>query len=403
MLQHQDMRPAMTEYRWVMLGLLWLLYACFGLVSRAIAPLVTPMLKDLRISFGQMGIILGSWQLTYILVSIVAGTIIDRRGIRTSLFAGTAVMALSAVLRYFPEGFIGMLLAVALFGVGAPMVSIGCPKTIAVWFDGKSRGTAVGVYMTGSFIGMLFSLTFTNSLAMPLMGYSWRMTFVAYGIIVFGIALLWLLLARDIRSGSAADSAGTRETFSRLLAVRDVRILLLMGLLSFAVLHGFNSWIPKILEMKGSSPAMAGFKAATAIASGIPALLLVPRFVPPRLRSRAVALFSLVTVAALFAVVTTSGSLQVGALVLYGIAVSSYVPVLTLILMDTPEVEPRFMGSAAGLFFCVAEIGGFAGPFVMGILVDLTGAFLAGALLFAALSLLVVALTSFLRQHPTGS
>ena len=64
------------RYRWVILALLWLLYAAFGLVSRSIFPLITPILVDLRISYSQMGFILGSWQLTYILAAFVAGAIL---------------------------------------------------------------------------------------------------------------------------------------------------------------------------------------------------------------------------------------------------------------------------------------------------------------------------------------
>ena len=66
----EPMRP----YRWVMLALLWLLYITFGLVSRSIFPLVTPILTDLGLSYSQMGLILGSWQLTYIFAALAAGT-----------------------------------------------------------------------------------------------------------------------------------------------------------------------------------------------------------------------------------------------------------------------------------------------------------------------------------------
>jgi len=78
--------PHLQPYRWVMLALLWLLYAAFGLVSRSISPLVTPILKDLNMSYGQMGLILGSWQMTYIAVAMVAGAVIDKWGVRRSLF-----------------------------------------------------------------------------------------------------------------------------------------------------------------------------------------------------------------------------------------------------------------------------------------------------------------------------
>ncbi len=151
-----------------------------GLVSRSIVPIVTPILEELNISYSNMGIILGAWPLTYIMVAVIGGAIIDSWGIRKSLFVGIVIIGLSACLRYFVNGFTAMFLCVALFGLGGPMISIGCPKTISVWFSGKNRATAVGIYMTGASIGALAALSMTNSVVMPLTGYSWRLTFVVY-------------------------------------------------------------------------------------------------------------------------------------------------------------------------------------------------------------------------------
>ena len=393
--------PNQSHYRWIMLALLWLLYFSFGLITRSIAPLVTPILKDLQMNYSQMGTILGSWQLAYILVSIFAGTIIDKWGLRKSLFAGVITIGISALLRYFPEGFTGMLFVVALFGVGGPMISIGCPKSIAVWFQGRDRGTAVGTYMTGSYVGMLTAFMLTNSFVMPLTGYSWRLTFVFYALVAFFIALLWWFLARDVSLTATTENPGITETFTKLIRIRNVQIILIMGLLSFAILHGFSNWLPKILEAKGLSPTSAGFTASIPVFSGIPALLSIPRIIPPRLRHRFVALSALLTILTLLLIVTTSGTIQIIGLILHGITGSGFLPILTLILIDTPEVEPRFMGSVGGLFFCIAEIGGFTGPFIMGFLVDFTGTFLAGAVFFAVLSLIILGLTFMLKTEAT--
>ena len=91
-------------------------------------------------------------------------------------------------------------------------------------------------------------------------------------------------------------------------------------------------------------------------------------------------------------------ALYIGLAVL-GFISSPFMALLLLILMDSPGVETRHMGSAGGMFFCVAEIGGFAGPFFMGVLVDLTGAFMAGALFLASLCIAIAALTPFLKQE----
>lgn len=205
--------PSQSSYRWIILILLALLYASFGLVTRSVAPLVTPILKDLQISYSEMGLILGSWQLTFIGGSVVAGLLIDRWGVRKSLLVGVLIVALSAGLRSLPKDFTGMLLAVTLFGVGAPMISIGCPKTISLWFKGKSRSRAVGIYLCGSFAGQLFSLTLTNSLMMPLLEHSWRLTFFCYGLICIGIAALWWFLGKEAPLSRTGETAGMGQTF----------------------------------------------------------------------------------------------------------------------------------------------------------------------------------------------
>ena len=381
-----------------MLLLLWLLYICFGIVSRAIFPLVTPILNDLRITYSQMGFILGSWQLTYIMIALVAGSIIDRWGVRKSLFVGVLIIGLSSSLRFFANNFTILLVAVALFGVGGPMISIGGPKTISAWFSGPIRGTAIGLYTSGNWIGGLLALALTNSLVMPLVGNNWKQAFVVYGMITFGVGLLWMLFARETESREKSQSMAIIDVFRNLGNLRDVRIVLAMGLLAFAISHGFSSWLPKILEINGMSGPQAGFAASITIAAGIPSILIIPSVVPARYRGQTMALLAILTAVNIILVMKISGiSLYIGLAVL-GFISAPFMALLLVILMDSPGVETRHMGSAGGMFFCVAEIGGFAGPFFMGILVDLTGTFMAGALFLAGLCMAIAAFTCFLRQ-----
>ena len=157
--------PHESSYRWVMLALVWLLYASFGIIHRSVSPLITPIIADLNMSYSQMGLVLGSWQLTFIAAAAFAGAALDKWGIRLSLFLGTVVIALSIGLRYFASGFWSFLFVVALFGVGGPMISVGCPKTIALWFSGKDRGTAVGLYTTGPWVGGAVAVVVTLAMA----------------------------------------------------------------------------------------------------------------------------------------------------------------------------------------------------------------------------------------------
>ncbi len=391
--------PYQRPYRWVMLALVWLLYSAFGIVSRLISPLTTPILKDLNISYSQMGLIMGSWPLTYIIVAAMGGAIIDRWGIRKSLFLGIIIIGLSAILRYFASGFMTMFIFVALFGLGGPMISIGCPKTISLWFQGKARGTAVGIYMTGPALGGLIALSTVNSLVMPLTGYSWRLTFIAFSLPVFAAALLWWFLARDVKPAETRESSSIIKVFTGLIGMRNIQLILIMGFLSFAVSHGFTNWLPKILEVSGLPPAVAGFAASIPLLVGIPSVLLITRLVPSHLRERAVAIVSLLIAITIIIIANASGAFLVLGLVLQGLCFTSAMPLLMLILMDIPQVGAKYMGSAGGMFFCVAEIGGFAGPYLVGAIKDWSGSFLIGAIVIAGLSLASSAMALLLKAQ----
>lgn len=385
------------RYRWVMLGLLWLLYFSFGLVTRSSSPLVTPIIRDLGMSYGQMGFVLGSWQMTYIALAVTAGIIMDRWGIKRSIFAGALIISLSATLRAFSTGFITFLLFVALFGVGGPMISIGCPKTIALWFKGKDRGTAVGIYTTGPWIGNMTSLAATNSVVMPLLDFSWRMTFISYGAMAFVLAMFWWFFAKDTNTDTDNQSERFNpvQVLADLMKVPYLRIILVCGLLSFGIGHGFSAWLPKILEAKGYSPTFAGIGAATPFIASIPAVLIIPRSVPPHFRGKIIALLTVLGTISILWVVATPLPPVVG-LLMYGASGTCLMPLLVLTLMETPEVASKYLGSATGVFFCVAEIGGFFGPFMVGYLVDVTGGFLAGALFLASLGIIIFGLMFFL-------
>lgn len=395
----KDEPNGFLRYRWVILLLLWLLYGAFGLIQRAIAPLVTPILRDLHLSYTEMGFILGSWQLTYIAAAAFSGSLIDRWGIRRSLFLGALTLGLSTVLRAFAKGFLTLLGAVALSGVGGPMISVGAPKAISLWFEGRNRGTAVGLYLTGPWIGGIVALTLTNSLVMPWTANSWRKTFFVYGLLTFAVALIWWLFARDRSPQASSKVPGTFALFGQLMRVRNVQLVMALGLLTFAILHALTQWLPKILEAGGLSATWAGAAASLPLVAGIPALVVVPRFVSPAFRTSFLGVSVLIALFMLVLIMTASGAFQLAALVGFGFIIAPFVPLLTLILMDTPEVGSAYMGSAGGMFYCVSEIGGFAGPLIMGVVVDLSGSFVAGTFFFAFLCLAFFVLTLLLKTE----
>jgi cyanate permease len=369
---------------------------------RSLPPLVTPILRDLDMTYSEMGFILGSWQLVYVPVAVFAGFAIDKFGIRKSLFIGAVIIGISEGLRYYVTGFITLLPLVALFGIGGPLISIGAPKVVSSWFKGSDRATAVGIYTTAPWIGGLFSIAATNSLVMPLTGESWRLTLLYYGLLTLVFAFVWVIFAKDSVQREVSTGISLKESFNSLIKIRNVRIVLAAGLLTLFVEHGFSHWLPKMLENRGFSPEEAGFLAAVPLIAAIPAVLLLPGFIPGHSRGKYIAVLSLLTSIGLLLSYLTSSWVRILGLVAYGISAPSLLPLLMLVLMEEPQVGTKHMGLAGGIFFCVAEIGGFTGPLLMGGLVDSTDSFMPGIIFFTVTGVILGLIILMVRHNKSS-
>ena len=397
--------PAQHPYRWAMLAGLWLVYFCFGLISASLAPLVGPITAEFGLSHAAMGTVLGAWQLCFIAAAAPGGALLDRYGIRWCLVISGATIALSTLLRAAAVDYVTLLLAVAVFGLGGPLVSVGAPKLIGQWFGQAERGLAMGIYISGVSLGNVCSLALTNAVMMPLFGGSWRLVLVAYAVFIVAIIGVWLVIAshpasRAVEIKAAAEPRRSqREVFGGLLRLRAMQIVLLIAVGIFGVNHAMNQWLPEILRAGGMTADAAGYWAALPTAVGILAALAIPRFAGPKQRFPMLALLFICAGAATLLIGSSSPTVLGAALILQGVARSSMMPVAMLILMDARGVDLRNVGAAGGLFFSIAEIGGVLGPVMLGAVSDATGGFSGGLLLLTGICALMLVLLWLLKRE----
>ena len=400
-------RSAATDhpYRWVILFGVWLVYAGFGIVVVALAPLVGPVTSELGISYGSMGLIMGAWPLVYIFSAMPCGSLIDRAGPRLGLLMAAAIMAASGLFRGLADDQYMMFFAVALFGLGGPLVSIGGPKLIALWFDQRQRAMAMGIYITGPAIGGIAALSLTNSVMMPWLEQDWRAVLTCYAGITLGTGVVWALInvhpmARNVERALAAETKAPQlEIFRSLIGLKAVQIVLLMSIGIFFFNHGLNNWMPEILTASGMSAAEAGYWASVPTLVGVAASLTIPRFATQRRRMAILALLFVAAGAAAVTLLTVTGPILTAGLILQGLARATMMTVTLLVLVDIPEISPKRAGAAGGMFFSAAEIGGVSGPLAMGLLYDSTGHFSAGLMVMTAITVGLLLLVAPLRQQ----
>jgi len=376
-------QPA-ARYRWAMLFGVWLVYTCFGMAVYSTAPLVGPIAADLGLSLGAMGTVMGAWPLVYIGMAVPAGALLDRIGVRPALLIAVAIIVGSVALRSAATSFTMLFVAIGLFGVGGPLVSIGAPKLIASWFEGPERGLAIGIYSTGPTIGAVTVLSLTNSVFMPLTGQSWRATLLIYAGTAAVAGVTWLLIssrpAARLHDPTGAGRGSLRsqlEVFAQLLALAPVRIVLAIAVGVFMFNHALNNWLPEILRTGGMDAAQAGLWASIPSLVGTLAALGLPRLATGGRRIPMLVTTVLFATAATLLIAFAEGGWLVLGLCLQGIARGSMIPITMFVLMETREVDSKVMGAAGGLFFAAAETGGVLGPMLTGALADATGGFTA--------------------------
>jgi len=400
-----DTVVAAPGYRWVLLAGIWLLYFAFGMTVAAMAPLIQPIRAELGLSDAAMGSILGAWPLVYIVSAMPCGAFLDRAGPRWALFTAALIIALSGVVRAVADDYATMFVAVALFGIGGPLISIGAPKLVAGWFEGADRGLAMGIYITGPGVGTMLALSATNGLLMPMTGDDWRAVLWIYAGITVLFGLAWLLICAHpvARAYDAGFSEAARRpqlgVFVELLRLPAVRIVLAMSVGIFFFNHGLNNWLPEILRRGGMDAATAGYWASLPTVVGIAGALLIPRLaVPERRFTIFLGLILAALIASLLLQLPEHAIGLTAGLVLQGIARSSLMTLAMLTLVETRDVGAANAGSAGGLFFSAAEIGGVLGPLTLGLLSDLTGGFAAGLWLLTAICAGLLVLLRALRR-----
>lgn len=345
-------------------------YFAFGLAIGLMPPMVDEIRADLDLSRSAMGSILGAWALIYVLTAVPGGAMVERLGLRRAMLLGGLSVALSMLLRSLATGGVTLFLAVAVFGIGGPLVSISTPKLVASLFAEDARRLPTGLGVAAPGLGSAVGFALPNPVLLPLFEGSWRAV-LGLGAAVAGLAgVYWWWATRHSLHRAPPAEPMRPGTLARLLRLSSMRWILGISLFSFAFGHGLNGWLPEILAEAGLGDDAAGYVAGASTLVGILGALTIARSIPARWRARALVGVYLVLGLGALGLGTQPPAGVVASAVIIGFARAGTVPLMFLEIMDDDDIAIADVGAATGLFFAVAEIGGFAGPWGVGVLAD---------------------------------
>ena len=389
-----------NSYRWVIFSGVFAVYLGFGMVAMSLAPLVGEIRSDLNLTRGEMGIALGTWQLVYIVTSPIAGRMVDRLGVEYSLAIGAFLVLISGITRSLVHDLPTLCLTVALFGVGGPLVSACAPTAAGLWFtEERERKFVVGAFTVAPVVGSIAVLVMSNSLLMPLTD-SWRWT-IAIETLVIAFALLFWIFIAEFKTEK--DHVGKRERsktvliWKSIVVSKEIKIIFLLGVTVFFLSHGLGGWMPEILrEHIGFSSMAASNWTAASLGIGILISLLLPSRTRRENFSFILTSLLLVIVLSLIAIIFLPSYMTPVSVMIAG-SRSALIPLVILALMESPKLNIKQMGTAYGLWFASAEIGGVLGPVTAGRMADSTFGYDGVLWLMVAVCLMMILLAYALR------
>lgn len=363
------------------------IYFSFGIAIGAMAPLVDEISADLDLSRATMGSILGAWALIYVFTAIPGGAIVDRLGLRTSLTLGGLAITISMLLRSIATGPVSLFAAVAVFGIGGPLVSVSAPKLVASLFQEEGRRFPTGFTVSAPAVGSTVALALTNPVVLPAVGDRWRGVILIFAAVAAAATVGWLAASRSLPQHVATGKLTDTATLRRLLRLSAVRWILFVSLFVFFFAHALSNWLPEILTGTGQSDDNAGYLAAMGTTVAILGSLTIARLVPTARRSQALIAIFVVLAVAVLALTDGPTWLLITSVLILGFFRAGIIPLLFLEIMGHPEISIADIGAATGVFFAVGEIGGFLGPLVVGLVADGDRGFDAAVVVLAIVAL----------------
>lgn len=264
-------------YPWLVVALLWVV-ALLNYMDRQMLSAMQGAMKFDIVELQKaeaFGALMAVFLWIYGIVSPFAGVVADRVSRKKLVVGSLFVWSAVTYLMGYASDFTQLYWLRALMGVSEALYIPSALSLIADWHEGKSRSLAIGIHMTGLYVGQAVG-GFGATIAAT---FSWHSTFYWFGIIGIAYSVVLALLLYDKPKAAAAVAASPdpalqmkKESVWRGLSVVFSTWAFWVILIYFAVpsLPGWatKNWLPTLFEKNlGLDMALAGPMSTITIAA----------------------------------------------------------------------------------------------------------------------------------------
>lgn len=355
----QNAKIIVSPYRWVILLIMWIV-AFVGVTSQfQLSALAYEIIPKFNLTSKQFAMVLSAPMLPAVLFSMASGALADRFGVKRVVAVGLSFSVIGLCFRHMATNFLELFILMFLSGIGIALLNANIAKVIGVWFPKEQIGTAMGIYFTGTAVGM------TVALATSAMFPTVKSAFITVGIMMIICWILWMVFIKDKPEGSPELPVMPVSQYIGVAAgSRNVWLAGLAMMFFMGANMTFTGFFPNALyEVRGIHPVTAG------IMTSVVTLGTILGNVAGPVASERIGVIkpflivaSLLGAAAMYLVWVNQGTVVWLLLILIGIFLGMIIPMFMSFPMLLPEIGPVYAGTAGGIIATLQLLGAFFIP-----------------------------------------
>lgn len=213
-----------TNFRWVIMGLAFLITLVNYLDRSAIAYAIGPIKKEFGFNDQDFGFIAGAFGIGYMIMTVGGGILVDRWGARKTWSSAAILWSGCTALMGLASSFWLLFLFRTMLGIAEGPHFPSLTRVVADWLPASERGRATAFGLT--------AVPLASVIGAPLLSYlvaylGWKAMFAILGLLGIVWAVIWFIIFRDypeackqvsneelsiIRDGQASDRQKSTET-----------------------------------------------------------------------------------------------------------------------------------------------------------------------------------------------
>lgn len=354
-------------------------FAAVGLPRYAYPMLLPAMRADLALSYFESGLVATGTFVGFMLAALGGGLIAVRIGPRRTILAALVVGTAAMFASGLAPGYLGVLVAQTVVGLGAGAVPPTVIGLAAQWVGSAWRGVGLGAVLSAMGLALLVA-----GLAVPpLLAAGWRAAWLALGGVGVVALLVGLIALREPPALHIDGPPKWRAVYGSWRVWYWCLLGLATGASNAVYTTFFAAWL---VSERGMSVAMAGQLWAAAgvasVASGVTWGALADRIGQGQ---AAALMFTTQTLAIALLTVRAPGLVLASAL-LFGFTLMGYQVIAGAAI--TPLVPARLAPAGQALSVLMFAVGQALGPAAAGRAADLVGTLAPSFLGTAAVALI---------------